>query len=694
MKIVNVTPGLLPIPPNGWGAVEKIIWDIHNNLLKLKYDSKILYLNDIKDYDIVHIHVANLANLAHDMNIPYYFTMHDHHAYLYGKDSFVYQENLKAIKNAKKSFVPSKYLIDWFEGIPEYFSHGVNTDFFKPKDNFGNHKLLCVANNGFIHNSSEDRKGFGYAIKVAKKFNLPLTIVGPDNNKNYFEKNVPDYNKLNIIYNVDEIQLKEIYQDHTIFLSPSILEAGHPNLTILEALACGLPVLSTFEENNNLDGMIKIERDVDNITYNLNEVLLNYESLRNDAINQSKKLSWHNRTLELIKKYEYMENMGDKLINIYNKTEKLFIKPKELKPIFNINFINGAFVEILGGDENIEYLVSFIDKKTNQIIHSGKIKSYSWIKTNRKYFTDWRIEIVYNGIVYTNDLDLTDKKVLINFDSSSLGDTLAWFPYVEEFGKKHNCELIVSTFHNNLFKDQYENITFVQPGSTVQNIYAQYNIGLFYKDFEFDSSKHPSNPIKLPLMRYASDILGLGFKEIKPKLPSFGEKKYKRVCIAIHSTAQAKYWNNPTGWQEVVDYLIKQGYEVRLLSKEENGYMGNFEPKGVVRQPIDQISIIDTIKTLQESELFIGISSGLSWLAWASGIPVVLISGFTDDYLEPKQNVIRIINKNVCNSCWHNHKFDPGDWNWCPIHKNTNRQFECSKSITGKMVIEKLNELI
>lgn len=444
------------------------------------------------------------------------------------------------------------------------------------------------------------------------------------------------------------------------------------------------------------------------ISYGLKIVARNlpqYLDMFNPYINNitDSVLNNSNLILELINKninYK-LPNNGEKefalkFASFYEKINNNPIKKQEIKnnkiEIIQ-NFIVNPFLEIKGNVNNDnDYLVEFFDEKNN-LIYNNKIKVNHWVKLNRQYYTKWMVKVWENDkLIYSNTLNLENKRVYISFASSSLGDTLAWFPYVEEFGKKHNCELIVSTFHNNLFKDQYENITFVQPGSTVQNIYAQYNIGLFYKDFEFDSSKHPSNPIKLPLMQYASDILGLEFKEIKPKLPSFGEKKYKRVCIAIHSTAQAKYWNNPTGWQEVVDYLIKQGYEVRLLSKEENGYMGNFEPKGMVKQPSGSLESL--IKVIQESEFFIGISSGLSWLAWASGIPVVLISGFTDDYLEPKQNVIRIINKNVCNSCWHNHKFDPGDWNWCPIHKNTNRQFECSKSITGKMVIEKLNELI
>jgi hypothetical protein len=165
-------------------------------------------------------------------------------------------------------------------------------------------------------------------------------------------------------------------------------------------------------------------------------------------------------------------------------------------------------------------------------------------------------------------------------------------------------------------------------------------------------------------------------------------EKKKRVGIGFHSTAQTKYWNNPTGWQEVTDFLISKGYEVVIVSKEEDGYMGNFYPKGATRIPEGNIE--NLIDELNLCEFFIGISSGLSWLAWAINIPVVIISGFTDENLEPSDNVVRIIEKSVCNGCWSRHKFNPGDWNWCPDHKETDRQFECTKSITGKMVIDEI----
>ena len=116
------------------------------------------------------------------------------------------------------------------------------------------------------------------------------------------------------------------------------------------------------------------------------------------------------------------------------------------------------------------------------------------------------------------------------------------------------------------------------------------------------------------------------------------------------------------------------------------------QPPKIKQQPPSTTK--ELIKTIQESEFFIGISSGLSWLAWGSGVPVVLISGFSEEYSEPTIGVSRIINKDVCHGCWNVYDFNPGDWNWCPVNKGTKQQFECSKSITGQDVIKEIDKLI
>src|ERR1700732_3549727 len=67
--------------------------------------------------------------------------------------------------------------------------------------------------------------------------------------------------------------------------------------------------------------------------------------------------------------------------------------------------------------------------------------------------------------------------------------------------------------------------------------------------------------------------------------------------------------------------------------------------------------------------------------------PVVMISGFTHP-LNEFTTPYRVINYHTCNSCWNDphHRFDHKDFLWCPRHKDTPRQFECTRLITVEQV--------
>jgi autotransporter strand-loop-strand O-heptosyltransferase len=356
------------------------------------------------------------------------------------------------------------------------------------------------------------------------------------------------------------------------------------------------------------------------------------------------------------------------------------------------HYVTQPYFEVQGTTQN-KLNIKYFDENNN-VVYQNELPINSWVKLNKEYFIKWRTTVEENGqVIYDETLNLTDKRVYISFGSKSLGDTMAWVPYCEEFRKKHNCKLIVSTFLNGLFKDQYPEIEFIEPGEVVPNIHAQYRLGWYYDDKgEFDRNKHPHDFRKMPLQKTASDILGLEYTEIRPKLKLPNTPKKKKVGIGIHSTAQAKYWNNPTGWQDVIDYLKSFGYECMIYSKEGDGYMGNYHPNGVTK--FEGGSLQDVIDDLSTCEFFIGLGSGLSWLAWACELPVVLISGFSEKWAEITLDTHRVINENVCHGCFNKERLDAGDWNWCPLHKGTDRQFECTKQITSEMVIKEINKIM
>lgn len=128
---------------------------------------------------------------------------------------------------------------------------------------------------------------------------------------------------------------------------------------------------------------------------------------------------------------------------------------KVILPKISINFVDGAFVEITDCHIDDEYTIQMFND--GRLHYQSKLKKNMWSRSGIKYFVNWNIKI-HNSkskeIILDYNVNFENKRVYIAFDSSSIGDTLAWIPYVEEFRKKHNCEITVSTFHNYLFIEQ------------------------------------------------------------------------------------------------------------------------------------------------------------------------------------------------------------------------------------------------
>jgi autotransporter strand-loop-strand O-heptosyltransferase len=391
------------------------------------------------------------------------------------------------------------------------------------------------------------------------------------------------------------------------------------------------------------------------------------------------------------RRYDVEVGQGEKFALDHLKFYEI-VNSKEPKQQTKINsdiriiqyFVNQPFLEIQG-DSDSTFEIRFFDEHGFCHYHN-KTKSNHWFKLNRQYFTKWNTKVWEDGtLIYDDTLNYKGKKVFITFDSSSLGDTIAWMPYTLEFKKKHECDVVVSTHKNFLFEKVYPELEFVNPGSTVNGIHGMYTIGWFY-----DVDKEPEMPNTIPLQQAATNILGLDYTEIIPRIDyEIGERPYeqKYVSIATNSTSGCKFWTKE-GWQGLIDHLQSLGYKVINVSKEKNPFKN--------AEQILNTSMENTMNVIHHSEFFIGLSSGLSWLAWGMGKHVVMISNFTEPDHEFTTNCTRIIKLDVCNGCWNSpiYKFDKGNWNFCPVHEGTNRQFECHTSISSDMVINQIQHLI
>jgi autotransporter strand-loop-strand O-heptosyltransferase len=156
-------------------------------------------------------------------------------------------------------------------------------------------------------------------------------------------------------------------------------------------------------------------------------------------------------------------------------------------------------------------------------------------------------------------------------------------------------------------------------------------------------------------------------------------------------------WNNPLGWREVVAHLKGLGYRVICIDQKPvhgSGLLYTHIPHGAEDETGDR-PLTERARWLKHADVFVGLSSGLAWLSWSAGVPVVLISGFThptNEFATPH----RVINWHACNSCWNDPalRFKHDDFMWCPRHQNTDRHFECTRLITSSHVIATINRAL
>ena len=264
--------------------------------------------------------------------------------------------------------------------------------------------------------------------------------------------------------------------------------------------------------------------------------------------------------------------------------------------------------------------------------------------------------------VLAHDYDADGREVLIHFPVGTMGDILAWFPYAARFASAHpGCRVTcaLSDLIIPLLRDTYPELRLVTHEQVAEErlaerAYAAYHLGLFFDDPACDWQ--PTDFRHVGLHKTAAYILGVDPEpEAAPRL-SIPDGDIRPIaepyaCIAVQSSSGCKYWHNPEGWRAVVAFLKAQGYRVVCVDQKPahgHGLMWTHIPHGAEDLTGDR-PLAERARWLRHADLFVGLSSGLAWLAWAAGCPAVLISGFThptNEFATP----YRVINWHACNS--------------------------------------------
>ena len=323
-------------------------------------------------------------------------------------------------------------------------------------------------------------------------------------------------------------------------------------------------------------------------------------------------------------------------------------------------------------------------------------------------------------------------RAYIKFVTLALGDTIAYMPYVNEFQKRFGGTTYVACGWGDLF--DYPNLTYIPNKSNSKNWVKYLNLpdhddgyrggtyvlGSMHNPLHSLDSFIENAPKGIPISLQTTGARQLGLldleeKEIKPKIKAIkGDRKIheKYVCIAMHAAVgnPQKYWNNLTGWQGVVDYLIDElGYTVVCIDIKSNyNYKGkSYDIPKRVLDKTGNIDIQDRMVDLKYADFFIGNSSGLAWLSWTVDTHVFMINGFTFPQNEFQSGCTHIYNSTVCTGCYvlgnpagicyFNGKeftYRKDFFGRCPKYEvlDPDRMFECTASITSEIVIEHIKK--
>ncbi len=296
MKISIIGPGLMPIPPKGWGAVESLIWDMANALKDLGQEVQIInttdgnkVLNAINEFnpDFVHINYDDFIVLYPHIKQPKAMT--SHFGYLERPDMMNGYVN---IFNKFQEMKPNVFCLS--EGIK---------NIYKIFSSFPEDKLFVTPNGVNIDafNFKEEPAHPHRSMYLAKVDYRKRQHLFQNIDSLWFAGNIVDerYDTKNNY--LGEWTKDQLYKELTDYGNLVLLSDGEAHsLVIMEAFAAGLGVVISEYARANLDLDKKFitlipEKKIKDIDYVEGQIIRNreYSIKHRDEIREyGKQFAW------------------------------------------------------------------------------------------------------------------------------------------------------------------------------------------------------------------------------------------------------------------------------------------------------------------------------------------------------------------------------------------------------------------
>jgi glycosyltransferase involved in cell wall biosynthesis len=252
MKIALIGPGIMPIPPKAWGAVEILIWDYRNELTRCGHEVVIINTKDRAEivqqvntgsFDFVHLHYDVFYDVLDKLNCPN-IAITSHYPYIdkveqHWRDGYSNIFTFLCGQTKYYNFV----LAD--KDMETFIKYGANVlKLKKIKNGIDSETFafypLPIYNKTMYLGKITPRKN------QAKYQNIPtIEFVGSCED--------PNFNKLSVAY-WGEWPREKIQQDLTKYTNLLLISDGEADpLVVKEALIAGLGLVINKSSAENLD---------------------------------------------------------------------------------------------------------------------------------------------------------------------------------------------------------------------------------------------------------------------------------------------------------------------------------------------------------------------------------------------------------------------------------------------------------